>query len=832
MKRQDNLMKDYSRFVCCAKEQGETTIEPICERLSNMYENEDAPRKIGFKIVGVGEFSVDCEFAVAPFDEKELILQTKAAGGEEVYVDLPDLTDSFGAFMLFITLKKNGKKVICQPLPFSHLRTAKSHFKKSGTCIHLFYHDIPDTYECFELVKKCGIYKVRDDILWQHNESEKGKPEVKPNYMHTIDGFYEEDTEINFILDYGNNFYDNGRAPYTEEGLEAYCNYCRAVAETLKGRITRYEIWNEYNLGFGRSNCSPEEYTWMLKSAYKTLKEVDPNIIVSAGVTCGTAPEWLRRMLEAGAYDYFDKFSIHPYCGVTDTTYADERQGQAEANVQSCIDVIKEYGPEKPVWISEMGWTSTGYNCATREEQAAAITRLFATSETSDIIDGLIFYDFRNDGINNFDMECNWGLIEAQGSIVPNAAKEAYAAVSCLNFMIAGLDYTDKTVTDYIKHIEYAGGKTNIIWSLDGDKKVTFKVDGDVEVYDMYGNKKKVCVKDGVLVLDIEANVTYINGAKMSVVKVDKPDVIIYDYPYTLSAVPVKKQDGWYLKGIVKCHTDSLKGRLRIELPELELGGNYERFTIADGEKFEVEIKVGEELDLKKRYRALIDLNLEDGLRDVKQELVSFLQVPYGKTDKALFKLDSNEYYVRIGGVERPELKADISLSYDEEKFYIYAEVFDKCHLQEGLTSEHWMDIWDGSCLEFILQPLYDGNSDKTRYSHIGMALTSNTKTEVVWRWRTVSNRSMTVMREAEYEFKREGDITTYRAAFEWRDLLPPNVELSDCDSFGFCMRVDFAESDKHSIDGYTQIYGGMGNWRAPFTFQPTEFGRIVLEKK
>ncbi len=828
MKTQDNLLRRKPKFITCNKETGEATITPICERISNIYENEDAPRKIGYKIEGKGEYDVVYELST-PFEERIPFGIGKAIAGEEIYVNMPDFTDVYGTFLLFITLKKNGKNVICQPLPFSHIRTADSAFKKCGAQVHMFFADPQKNIDAFKVIKKCGVRKLRDESRWDWCEKEKGKIEVMPIIKENVAEYCGDGSELIIILDYGNPFYDEGKAPYTEEGLAAFCNYCRVVAETFKGTVKKYEVWNEYNLTMGHAPGYPKQYAWMLKEVYKTVKAVDPEAEITAGVTCGTQPEWLRQILEEGAYDYFDKFSIHPYCAITDSASADEIHGQTEANVQSCIDVIKEYGEAKPVWISEMGWTAAAdENYVDRKEQAAYVARLFAITEAGSVIDELTYYDFINDGVDKFHLESHWGFVESWNAIVPCAAKESYAAVSCLNYMIAGGEFADKSVTDNIKHIAYSNN-TNIFWSLDGNKKVTFRVDGDVEIYDMYGNKMSAKVNNGMLVLELDGDIVYINGANVRVEKVEKPDKIIYDFPYTLSAVPVKKQDGWYLKGIVKCHTDSLKGRLRIEMPEFEIGSNYARFDIKAGEKFEVEIKVGEEIDLKKRFRALVDLNLEDGFRDVKTELVSFLQLPYGKTDDILFSLDSNEHYFRIGGVECPELKADISLSYDEEKLYLYANVFDKNHLQEGLTAERWMDIWDGDGIEIIIQPLYDGNSNITRFNHIGLALTSNIHESVAWKWRTVSNRAMGRLKNCDFKAERKGDITSYRAEFNWKDLLPPNVELKDCDSFGFCLRVDYAESNNRSIDGYTQIYGGMGNWRAMYTFQPSEFGRFIL---
>lgn len=833
--KQDNLLKNYARPISCPIEKGDAEVLPIVERQSNIYENEDFPKRIGYRVNSeiAESFKVNNRLFKNGTEIAELEAAT-AANGEEIYVSLPDLSESYGAFVLEAEVWSDGKRLVCQKIPFSHVRRSNGRFKKSGASVHLMMRNgTEDTDDCLELMKKCGLCRFRDDLLWHEMETEKGVVEFSDVLEHNVNNYLDAGMQFDALLLYGNPFYTDGSfgaSPRNADEIAEYVRFCETVVKHYKGKIKTYEVWNEYNLGWGRDN-TPERYAELLKAAYTAIKAIDPEITVTGGVVCSEHSEWIRRMLKAGAYDYFDALSIHPYCSVTDLAYPDENQGQAEANVQAFKDVIAEFGPVKPVWISEMGWTTTAAIATDRNEQAACYARLIAITEASDVIDGLTFYDLRDDGLNPFEMEHHWGIIESKGTAVPNAAKEDYVALCALNFMIGNANYTEKSVKDKIKCIKFdENGKTvNLLWSLDGEKTVTVNVNGKAELYDMYGNfLSDIC---GEATLEINEHIIYIRGAEAEVVKAQKPETLIYSNRYTLSAVPELKEDGWYIKALVKNHDYKLDGRIRIEMPELGVCTDYSLFSLTDGEQFGAAFKIDAEIDSKKLYRSLIDINLSDGTREIKPELVSFMSVPRGKPEKTLFTLNAEDNYFRIGGREdRPELKADVALSYDDERLYIRAEVHDKTHLQLGTVADNWTDIWDGDGLEFIIQPIYDGNKEQMRFNDFAIALTSTTHELVAWRWRNVSNRGNTRFRQCELKAERADGVTYYEASVAWEHLLPPNVELSDCDSFGFAVRVNYAESNPLSIDGYMQLYGGVGGWRTPYSYQPYEFGRFILE--
>ena len=839
MLRQDNLLKYYKTRIMNIPSDDDIKFVPEISHFANIYQNDDVPKEISFTVETdlKGTFLAEFELE-GPFEARVNLGKQTIENGQKVSVKLPDLSENFGVFYLDITASyENGEVAAEETIPFSHLRVGAGQFKKCGASAHIAGGiEIADS-DCFfrnktaDLMRIFGAAYLRTDADWKWCEIEKGVVKTPVGISKPMEYVYSTGIKPTLNLLYGNDFYDEGSSPYTEEGLAAFVRFCVDVATTLKGKVFTYEIWNEFNSGFSRKDSTPEEYAWILKSVYPALKAVDSNIEVFAGVTVGTQPEWIRRILRAGAYDYFDGISYHPYCT---NSYPDENQGCVERNARTLKNVLCEFGGEKPVFASEIGWAVNNERTfLNREQQAAALSRLFAITECSEDLDRLTFYDIRNDTSNYFDTEPNWGAIEFEDCIVPFAVKESFAAISFLNYMICNAEYKNKEVVKDIKTIRYSeNGKTiNHIWSLDGRKKVTLNLNEKCDLYDMYGSKVKSDIPAGEYTLEINENPIYLAGGKTEVLTVLKPDKLIYDFPYTVTAVPVLKDDGWYVSAVIHCHTRKLFGRLRIEMPELSKSGFFSQFKLKEGEKFSTEIKVGN-VDPKKLYRAVMELFLSTGENKIITELVSFLSVPY-KNNYTEIVLNTKNDYVCINGAKPMQAEARVKLSYTEEYLMLNVDVEEETHIQYAQASNDWKDLWDGDGIELMLQPLYDGNPQLTKYNHIGLALSSFSGEKIPWLWKSVSNRGSQRFYNCDLNIKREGHLTKYTAKFNWKDILPPNVEYTDCDSFGFALKVNKTD-DPEVIKGFLPLYRGIGWWQPPYqnSYLPCEFGRFVLGKK
>jgi hypothetical protein len=179
------------------------------------------------------------------------------------------------------------------------------------------------------------------------------------------------------------------------DDLSDYGRFVYDVASRYKGRIEAYVVWNEPNLAreWGGQAPDPVAYVEMLKLAYVSIKEADPNALV---VSAGLAPTndrsseavddrlFLRQMYEAGAKEYFDVLGAHVYgfAYPPDDPHS-AHQGLNVSRVQDLREIMVAYGDEhKPIWATELGWTTSPdedqvWHRVTPEQQAGYLVGAF-----------------------------------------------------------------------------------------------------------------------------------------------------------------------------------------------------------------------------------------------------------------------------------------------------------------------------------------------------------------------------------------------------------------------------------------------------------------------
>ena len=127
--------------------------------------------------------------------------------------------------------------------------------------------------------------------------------------------------------------------------------YVRTIAARYKGVISTYEVWNEPNMK-GTFTGSPSEMIDLTRSAYATLKAVDPNIVVvSPSPTTWDGVAWLDSFLKQGGCRDVDVIGYHFYV----TPDAPEKM---IALIQRVKASLRKYHCDKPIWNTESGWTA------------------------------------------------------------------------------------------------------------------------------------------------------------------------------------------------------------------------------------------------------------------------------------------------------------------------------------------------------------------------------------------------------------------------------------------------------------------------------------------
>ncbi|MEJ5309178.1 MAG: hypothetical protein WHX52_05370 [Anaerolineae bacterium] len=190
--------------------------------------------------------------------------------------------------------------------------------------------------------------------------------------------------------------YSHGGIPFD---LSAYADFVAAVAERYRGYILGYIIWNEPNLAaeWSRSGgdvnqhwesfdgwvARPDDYVYVLCVAYERIRAADPDALV---VAAGMAPtnemspraiddrEFLRGMYAAGAKECFDVLSVHDYgYGLSPEAPRELYDGLNLARILDVRDIMLSYGDDRPVWITELGYTiQPGMHPYVTEENQAA----------------------------------------------------------------------------------------------------------------------------------------------------------------------------------------------------------------------------------------------------------------------------------------------------------------------------------------------------------------------------------------------------------------------------------------------------------------------------
>ncbi len=119
-----------------------------------------------------------------------------------------------------------------------------------------------------------------------------------------------------------------GVDPNTTHGPPAdpqdFVRFLTALLQRYPQRIHAIEVWNEMNLA--REWASPrgiraDDYVALLREAYRTIKALDPNIIVISGAPSNTGVDdgvtavddfvYVERLIRAGALDHMDCFGVH-----------------------------------------------------------------------------------------------------------------------------------------------------------------------------------------------------------------------------------------------------------------------------------------------------------------------------------------------------------------------------------------------------------------------------------------------------------------------------------------------------------------------------------------
>lgn len=207
------------------------------------------------------------------------------------------------------------------------------------------------------------------------------------------------------------------------EDLADYADFMSWIADKYRGRVSAWQIWNEPDPSQNFWGGTTEQYVDMMKLAYPSIKQSDPNVKVVLGGPSLNNFEFIRDVYEYGGKNSFDVLSTHPYQAIADKEPEydpDDGTRYWLSSFKYVHDVMVEFDDgDKEVWFTEFGWSShentgdesNGTRGVTEAEQADYAVRAFEYVEDNfPNVTTMFWYTTRNRGDSN-DHINNYGLL-------------------------------------------------------------------------------------------------------------------------------------------------------------------------------------------------------------------------------------------------------------------------------------------------------------------------------------------------------------------------------------------------------------------------------------
>jgi hypothetical protein len=235
---------------------------------------------------------------------------------------------------------------------------------------HFMWQGQAETVADLDRMKAAGMTFARFDFSWANSEVTKGSYLYLDKLDAVLDALAARGmtSAITVIETPG---WANGNAgqfaPPTNPA--DYANFIGMLARHNAARPGMvWEIWNEPNdANFWTTGPNPAQYAALLKAAYAAIKANDPDATVLGGSIVFNDTPFLEGMYANGAGGSFDGLAIHPYCGGSAPSDQTRPWFTFAGSVPQFTKVLTAHGQAaKPIWITEMGWSTGDVSDAVR----------------------------------------------------------------------------------------------------------------------------------------------------------------------------------------------------------------------------------------------------------------------------------------------------------------------------------------------------------------------------------------------------------------------------------------------------------------------------------
>lgn len=366
-------------------------------------------------------------------------------------------------------------------------------------------HFLSAGFEELELLTETGLKFVRAGFTWEIVESSKGEYDFTP-YDSFVRLMHKQGIQIIFILAYGNPLYDEGLAPYTDEGRSAFAQFAAAAAGRYAGQGIIWEIWNEPNLyHFWKPVSNVQDYADLAKTTIKEIRQADSSaFIVGPAVCCfGEPSSWMfmEHLGKLGVLSEFDAITIHPY--------SLDSPELAEKDYARLREILDKYSPGRklPIYVGEWGYSNIWAN-QSELRQAEYLARAWLVNLSNDV-NLSIWYDWKNDCLNTGNAECFFGMVDFD--LRP---KPAYLAAKTLIRTLDGYQFQQRMPTQNSKDYLLLFSKGNNVilaaWTTSLNHAISLPFPGnELTVISLLGESHTLTAIQGQITVDLTSSPRY-----------------------------------------------------------------------------------------------------------------------------------------------------------------------------------------------------------------------------------------------------------------------------------------------------------------------------------
>ncbi len=221
-----------------------------------------------------------------------------------------------------------------------------------------------------------------------------------------------------------------------------YAAMIATIAQRFGSRVSAYEIWNEEDAPIWWTGApNPAAYVALLKAAYPAVKAAEPNATVVLGGLTGNDYAFLEGVYAAGGKGYFDAVGVHTDTACNILSPYEYLRGPDNRIITDSFLAYREVhavmlanGDDKPIWMTEMSWRTTGAICSegawagqkaagvTDEQQATFLAQAYHCLREDSYVQVALWFPVQDEGV------VTSGLLRANGSHKPSyTAMREYA---------------------------------------------------------------------------------------------------------------------------------------------------------------------------------------------------------------------------------------------------------------------------------------------------------------------------------------------------------------------------------------------------------------------